>query len=327
MKKTSINIQPVKGGSEDHNLRTKPLDYVRNDLTDKNESIVSQTIENRLNAIKKNYRETTGQRMQKKATPIREGVIVIDEKTTMDDLMKFSHKCQERFGIKAFQLHIHRDEGHYRGGEWKPNHHAHIVFDWTDDKGKSIKLNRQDMAEMQTILAESLNMQRGESSDKKHIKALQFKNLKEEEHLRKLEAEQQKAAADIRHKEKILKNKPLEAEIKAEFEKRLLSRSEVAKVDKNDLKTLVERNNYLELSREKLIDENYNLKNELQETQKKYDQYKTSQSMKNYDIDFHVKNGSIKLVNAVLKKLNIPKKMDSNYQLKNLTAREMKNRL
>lgn len=49
--------------------------------------------------------------------------------------------------------------------------------------------------------------------------------------------------------------------------------------------------------------------------------------MKNYDIDFHVKHGSIKLVNAVLKKLNIPKKMDSNYQLKNLTAREMKNRL
>ncbi len=327
MKKTSINIQPVKGGSEEHNLRTKPLDYVRSDLTDRNENIVLLSIDERLAEIKEVYKKNTGQRMQKKATPIREGVVVIDEKTTMEDLRNFSRRCNDRFGISAIQIHIHRDEGHYRGGEWKPNHHAHIVFDWTDDTGRSIKLNRQDMAEMQTILAESLNMQRGKSSDKKHIKALQFKNLKEAEYLKELEADKEKVTADIRHKERLLKDKPLKAEIKADFEKRLLSRSEVAKVDKNNLKTLVDRNNYLELSREKLIDENSNLKNELQETQKKYEQYQTSQKMKNHDIDFHVKHGSIKLVNSVLRDLKIPKKMDSNYQLKDLTNREMKNRL
>jgi hypothetical protein len=31
-KQTSVNVQPVKGGSEEHNKREKQLDYVRKDL-------------------------------------------------------------------------------------------------------------------------------------------------------------------------------------------------------------------------------------------------------------------------------------------------------
>ena len=94
--------------------------------------------------------------MQKKATPIREGVIVIESGTSMDQLRDFATRCEEQFGIKTFQIHMHKDEGHMNSKEWKPNLHAHIVFDWTQNNGKSIKLNRQDMAKMQTMLAESL---------------------------------------------------------------------------------------------------------------------------------------------------------------------------
>lgn len=338
MKKTSINIQPVKGGSEDHNLRTKPLDYVRNDLTDKNESLSSATISERLGQIKKLYKESTGQRMQKKATPIREGVVVISESTTMEHLENFTNRVRERFGVNAFQIHIHRDEGHYRGGEWKANHHAHIVFDWTDDKGKSFKLNRDDMAEMQTILAESLKMQRGERSDKKHIKAMQFKAMKEAEHLKELEADKEKVTAEVKHKYLILENKPIEAEITAEFQKKLLSRSEVAKVDKNDLKTIIERNNQLESREEQhqkekkqLKEEHYeeklNLYRELTKVNKDFEDYKNVQERRNENVSSKINKEVVKIVNTILKNLNIPKKINSNYQLKNLTAREMKNRL
>ena len=187
MAATSINIQPIKGGSEAHNYRTKDLAYVRKDLSDKNESYSIDTVENRLATIKRTYRENTGQKMQKKATPIREGVVVIDRSTTMKQLRNFADKCEKRFGIKAFQIHMHKDEGHHNSKEWKENLHAHIVYDWTNEKGKSIKLNRQDMDEMQTMLSESLKMEQGVSSDKKHLSAIQFKNQAEEQRAQELE--------------------------------------------------------------------------------------------------------------------------------------------
>lgn len=179
MQKTSINIQPVKPGCEAHNFREKKLDYVREDLSHLNEHRAVESISARLDTIKENYRNTTGQAMQKKATPIREGVIVIERGTSMQQLRNFADKCEERFGIKAFQIHIHRDEGYKNGEEWKPNLHAHIVFDWTQENGKSCKLSRLDMVEMQTLLAKELEMSRGVSSDREHLSAIQFKNEQE----------------------------------------------------------------------------------------------------------------------------------------------------
>lgn len=47
-KQTSINVQPVKGGSEEHNKRKKKLDYVRKDLSHLNEYWECDTQANRL---------------------------------------------------------------------------------------------------------------------------------------------------------------------------------------------------------------------------------------------------------------------------------------
>lgn len=114
--------------------------------------------------------------MQAKATPIREGVVVIQESTTMEDLHRLADAYRDRLDIEVFQIAIHRDEGYQHSKEWKPNLHAHLVFDWTNHStGKSVKLNRQKMAEMQTITAEVLGMERGQSSEKKHLTAQQFK--------------------------------------------------------------------------------------------------------------------------------------------------------
>ena len=189
MASTSINVQPIKGGSELHNTRGKDLDYVRPELSHLNESWQIDTVQNRLESIKENYQKTTGQQMQKKATPIREGVVVIGKDTTMAQLQDFAKKAEEKFGIKAIQIHTHKDEGHQGAKEWKPNLHAHIVFDWTQANGKSCKLNRQDMAELQTLLSLSLKMDRGQSSDVKHLSAVQFKNNREKEKLEKLQKE------------------------------------------------------------------------------------------------------------------------------------------
>ena len=202
MAQTSINIQPVKGGSEQHNKREKKLDYVREEFSCLNSYWEMESQSQRLQSIKDNYKSKTGQKMQAKATPIREAVVVIKEDTTMEDMQRLAAAYKERFGIETFQIAIHKDEGHHKGKVWKPNLHAHLVFDWTDHQtGKSIKLNRADMVEMQTITADVLGMERGVSSDKKHLTALQWKNKREEEQKILLETETERLKVGKARKE------------------------------------------------------------------------------------------------------------------------------
>lgn len=183
MSKTSIHIEPCNiGSSEQHNQRRKNLDYVRPELSKLNESWVGVAdLPAHLERLRTLVKNKTGRAMQKKATPIREGVIVIRQDTTIEQLKGLADAIEQRWGIKTLQIYTHKDEGHTDSeGAWKPNLHAHIVFDWVNhDTGKSIKLSKQDMAEMQTMVADCLQMVRGESSDIKHLGAIQYKNQAE----------------------------------------------------------------------------------------------------------------------------------------------------
>lgn len=190
MAQTSIHFQAVKGGSEEHNKRTKKLDYVHHELSSQNDYWQSDTQEARLAFVTQNAKEKTGRKMQAKATPIREAVVVIDDTTTMDDLKKLAKRFNDRFGIDVFQIAIHKDEGYKKSKDGiKLNLHAHLVADWTDhESGKSLKLNRNDMAEMQTICAEVLGMERGKSSEKQHLSAIQYKIAAEEQRAEVIES-------------------------------------------------------------------------------------------------------------------------------------------
>ena len=183
MAQTSIHFQAVKGGSEEHNKRTKKLDYVHHELSSQNDYWQSDSQEARLAFVTQNAKAKTGRKMQAKATPIREAVVVIEDTTTMDDLKKLAKRFNDRFGINVFQIAIHKDEGYKKSKDGiKLNLHAHLVADWTDhESGKSLKLNRNDMAEMQTICAEVLGMERGKSSEKQHLSAIQYKIAAEEQ--------------------------------------------------------------------------------------------------------------------------------------------------
>ena len=155
-------------------------------LSPMDESWVGDSISHRLESAKQRYFDTVGQKMQTKAAPIREGVIVIKQETTMQELQQFATVCKERFGIEAFQIHIHKDEGYMNAKQWTPNLHAHIVFDWTQPNGKSVRLSRDDMATLQTIASEALGMERGVSSDRKHLSAMQYKTECAKEQLQEL---------------------------------------------------------------------------------------------------------------------------------------------
>lgn len=252
--KSSIHIVPVQGNSETHNERGRDYEHVRKDLSHQNESWTLQRVGQRLEQIKARYRKTTGQKMQKKATPIREGVALIRPDTSLKDLERTAKAIEERFRIRTFQIHIHKDEGHWKEGDWKPNLHAHMLFDWTDQAtGKSIKMNRQDMAEMQTILAESLKMERGVSSSKKHLSPLQFKIEAREGQVQEMEAKLHEVKSELSH----LKTVRDEIDIKAD---KIVAKNWTGFTD--GLKT-AENIKSLILENENLKKENVTLKNKL----------------------------------------------------------------
>jgi hypothetical protein len=184
MASSSINVQAVKGGSQQHNEREKSLDYVKEELSHLNSSYKTCSVAEAKAATEKIYVEKVGQKLQEKTALVREGVLLVENHHTIDDLKKLGSKLEDAFGIKTLQIYIHKDEGHTIDGQWKPNLHAHMVFDWQDKAtGKSIKLGRQQMSQMQTITAESLGMERGVPSDVKHLNAVQFKVQAEEQRL------------------------------------------------------------------------------------------------------------------------------------------------
>ena len=76
MAKTCIRVEACNiGSSERHNLRSKELDYIRPELTPRNEQWVECSIAEVHRDITEKYKEATGQGLQKKATPIREGAV------------------------------------------------------------------------------------------------------------------------------------------------------------------------------------------------------------------------------------------------------------
>ena len=208
--------------------------YVVSELSTDNEQWInpdfgSPDLRTHYDNIRQMVKEKTGRAMQEKererkgkngkiikiagCSPIREGVLLVRSDTTLADVRKFGEECQRRWGITPLQIFLHKDEGHWLNGQpeaedkesfkvgdrwFKPNYHAHIVFDWMNhETGKSRKLNDDDMMQMQTLASDILLMERGQSkavTGKEHLDRNDFI-------IEKQKAELQRMDAAKRHKE------------------------------------------------------------------------------------------------------------------------------
>ena len=205
--------------------------YVVSELSANNEQWInpdfgSPELQAHYEDIKRMVKEKTGRAMQEKererkgkngkiikvagCSPIREGVLLIRPDTTLADVHKFGEECQRRWGITPLQIFLHKDEGHWLNGQpdpedresfkvgerwFKPNYHAHIVFDWMNhDTGKSRKLNDDDMMQMQTLASDILLMERGKSkavTGTEHLERNDFIIEKQKAELQRIEAVKQ----------------------------------------------------------------------------------------------------------------------------------------
>ena len=208
--------------------------YIVSELSADNEQWVNPefgnpNLQTHYDNIKQMVKEKTGRAMQEKererkgkngkvikvagCSPIREGVLLIKPHTTLADVKKFGEECQRRWGITPLQIFLHKDEGHWLNGQpeaedkesfqvgekwFKPNYHAHIVFDWMNhETGKSQKLNDNDIMQMQTLASDILLMERGQSkavTGKEHLERNDFI-------IEKQKAELQRIDETKRHKE------------------------------------------------------------------------------------------------------------------------------
>ena len=202
--------------------------YVVSELSTDNEQWInpdfgSPDLRTHYDNIRKMVKEKTGRAMQEKererkgkngktvkiagCSPIREGVLLVRSDTTLADVRKFGEECQRRWGITPLQIFLHKDEGHWLNGQpevedresfkvgerwFKPNYHAHIVFDWMNhETGKSQKLNDEDMTEMQSMASDILLMERGRSkavTGREHLERNDFIIEKQKAELQRIDA-------------------------------------------------------------------------------------------------------------------------------------------
>ena len=291
--------------------------------------------------IKRMVKEKTGRAMQEKererkgrngkiikvagCSPIREGVLLIKPDTTMDDVLCFGEECQKRWGITPLQIFLHKDEGHWLSGEpdaedresfrmgdrwFKPNYHAHIVFDWmSHETGKSRKLNDEDMTQMQTLLSDILSMQRGQSKTetrKEHLERNDFIIEKQKTELQHIDEAKRHKEQQISLAEQELRQ--VKSEIRTDKLKSVATDAATARASgvgslfgSGKLKELERTNEDLHQKideRDKGID---TLKIQMQQMQEQHDkQIRNLQGIHNQELE--AKDREISRLNALLEK-------------------------
>lgn len=190
---SSINFKKSIPINTEHNDRTLAPNY----LIDKEKGVECNRNAEQARALKnqiikeaiQKYTENTRQKFQAKSFEWS-AVVNIKPDTTMQDLENLAKHFNDKYGFQCYQIAIHRDEGHKNTkGEIEINQHAHMEFITLDkETGKqNFKMrdfSKQKMREIQTEVAEILQMERGKDkrlTGANRIEPRKYAQLKEQE--------------------------------------------------------------------------------------------------------------------------------------------------
>ena len=197
------------------------------------------------------------------------------------------------------------------GEKWfKPNYHAHIVFDWMNhETGKSRKLNDEDMAAMQTLASDILMMERGQSKNvtgKEHLERNDFIIEKQKAELQRIDAAKRHKEQQVELAEQELKQ--VKSEIRTDKLKSVATDAATAIANgvgslfgSGKLKELEHNNAELQLEivkRDKSFDD---LKAQMQHMQEQHGkQIRNLQGIHNQELE--IKDKEISRLNTILEK-------------------------
>ena len=180
MAKSSINFQKSSGHSYDHNFRKDEPNYLlkaENRLENfywQNERTAREIFNDEL----KEYGAKKGKRPRFENSHW-EAVLNLNKNHTLEDVQKVAEYIEQKFNITCATIAVHRDEGHYKNDKPQYNFHAHITFVTVKDgqqNWRKEKIKPADLRELQTAVAEILQMERGqENSEAERLSHRQYK--------------------------------------------------------------------------------------------------------------------------------------------------------
>jgi hypothetical protein len=185
MAKSSINFQKSKGHSFDHNFRKDEPNYLLK---------AENRLENFYWQNEKTAREIFDEELlntKRKGGPIPrfenshwEAVLNLNKNHTLEDVQKVARYIEQKFNITCATIAVHRDEGHYKNDKPQYNFHAHITFVTYKDgqqNWRKEKIKPADLRELQTAVAEILQMERGQENSKaERLSHRQYKQVAQE---------------------------------------------------------------------------------------------------------------------------------------------------
>lgn len=190
---SSINFKKSIPINTEHNDRTLAPNYLidkeKGAECNRNAEKARELKNQIINEAKETYQNKVKQKFQAKSFEWS-AVVNIKPDTTMQDLENLAKHFNDKYGFQCYQIAIHRDEGHKNTkGEIEINQHAHMEFITLDkETGKqNFKMrdfSKQKMREMQTEVAEILQMERGKDkrlTGAKRIEPRKYAQLKEQE--------------------------------------------------------------------------------------------------------------------------------------------------
>ena len=169
MRKSSIHIEKGNLGYCFHNTRQKPtansIFSTINNAYDNNAIKAIEIYRTELKKREKAYTKRTCKKLNKNTITHLSAIVNLNETHSLDDVKKVAEYLEDTLGTKVFQIAIHRDEGYIDNetNKKKINEHAHLEMIGLDEQGNSIrrKLTRSYLINLQSKVAEILNMQRG----------------------------------------------------------------------------------------------------------------------------------------------------------------------
>lgn len=195
MAKSSINIQNINYKSYEHNHRAYTPSYAI-DSADKNEYFsyidndYKKQVKNKFGKYEKidfdkikkvlqeNYTKTTGQKPQEKTQYFKEAVINTDTHIAKKHFDKLVDTLYDKYKITVIDIAHHKDEGRVENDEKIYNYHAHLIFINADEDGKTIKWNKQKLRDLQTTVAEVMEMERGQDKRISKVERIEHKEYK-----------------------------------------------------------------------------------------------------------------------------------------------------
>lgn len=189
---SSINFKKSNPIQTRHNDRDLPPNYLIGEAFESNRNHAKAlTLRNTIiqNAIEA-YNRTKPPKARNFQAKSYEWSAVCNIKpdTTMQDLERLAKHFETKYGFQCYQIAIHRDEGHIDdNGLEQINHHAHLEFitlDKESGKNRQRELKKKDLRQIQTEVAEILQMERGEDkriSKRERIEPRKYGAMKEKE--------------------------------------------------------------------------------------------------------------------------------------------------